>query len=290
MGKTFEKINACSAGDFGNNSNKIPQWIKANGGQYSKSVVEGVTHLISTVEAYKKDVEAVRMAKQLQTVKIVSYDWLSDSLLSKTRKPKAEKQYLLENVVKEEKKGKSQVKKGVAKNSKEVKMKGAGKAKASAKASSRSIKTKPVASNSEYQIYMSKENHTIYSATLYRQQLSRNSREKFQLKIYETKKEPHTYTTYTKYTRTGVSKIELLAPLNSTLDIALSAFNAFFKDKTGLEWEERASTTPLLPKSDDEGNALPLHEGWFHYDERVGLLSSILKRDCGDAFDASKFK
>lgn len=87
-----------------------------------------------------------------------------------------------------------------------------------------------------------------------------------------------------------MSKIELLAPLNSTLDIALSAFNAFFKDKTGLEWEERASTTPLLPKSDDEGNALPLHEGWFHYDERVGLLSSILKRDCGDAFDASKFK
>lgn len=66
------------------------------------------------------------MAKQLQTVKIVSYDWLSDSLLSKTRKPKAEKQYLLENVVKEEKKGKSQVKKSVAKKSKEVKMKGAG--------------------------------------------------------------------------------------------------------------------------------------------------------------------
>lgn len=109
--------------------------------------------------------------------------------------------------------------------------------------------------------------------------------------IYETKKGPHTYTTYMKYTRTGASRSELLTPLDSTLDIALSAFKDFFKDKTGLDWEERASTsTPPMPKTDGEGNALPPHEGWFHYDEHVGLLSSILKRGREDAFDASKFK
>ncbi|PLN77541.1 hypothetical protein BDW42DRAFT_156988 [Aspergillus taichungensis] len=290
MGKTFGKINACSAGNFGSNSNKIPQWIKANGGQYSQSVDMGVTHLITTVEAYKKDVEAVRVAKQLRTLKIVSYDWLSDSLLSKTRKPRAEKQYLLENIVKKEKKGKSQITKALGK-SKKPNGNGAGKAKSSAKASSHSIKPKPAASNSDYQIYMDKESHTTYSATLFRQQLSKNSREKFQLKIYETKKEPHAYTTYAKYTRTGVSRSELLAPLDSTLDIAIFAFREFFKDKTGLDWEERASTSaPPLPKKDDEGNTLPPREGWFHYDERVGLLSSILKRGQEDAFDASKFK
>lgn len=149
MGKTLAKIHACSAGNFGSNSIKIPQWVKANGGQYSTSVDGSVTHLITTVEAYKKGVEAgkavlltewpgrdtdgiyllillVRVAKQLQTVKIVTYDWLSDSLLSKSRKPRSEKQYLLENIVKKEKKGKLQFKKGLAKQSKKPKRNGAG--------------------------------------------------------------------------------------------------------------------------------------------------------------------
>lgn len=42
------------------------------------------------------------MAKELSTVKIVSYDWLEESLLSKTRRPKAEGPYLLKNLLKAE--------------------------------------------------------------------------------------------------------------------------------------------------------------------------------------------
>lgn len=43
-------------------------------------------------------------AKKLGTVKIVAYDWLEDSLLSNTRRPKPEGPYLLKNLMKPEKK------------------------------------------------------------------------------------------------------------------------------------------------------------------------------------------
>lgn len=49
---------------------------------------------------------AVKEAKRLKTIKIVTYDWLEDSLLSKTRRPKNEKPYLLEALFQSEKKKK----------------------------------------------------------------------------------------------------------------------------------------------------------------------------------------
>ena len=44
----------------------------------------------------------MQTAKDLGKIKIVSYDWLEDSLLSKTRRPKGEGPYLLENLLKAE--------------------------------------------------------------------------------------------------------------------------------------------------------------------------------------------
>lgn len=58
MGKTFQKIHGCSVGSFEGNADMIPQWIRANGGSYSKDMNSDVTHLIITKEAYKKNVEA----------------------------------------------------------------------------------------------------------------------------------------------------------------------------------------------------------------------------------------
>ena len=34
---------------------KIPQWIRANGGQFSRDVNPRVTHLIATKQAYKNN-------------------------------------------------------------------------------------------------------------------------------------------------------------------------------------------------------------------------------------------
>jgi hypothetical protein len=59
MGKSFEGIHACSTGRFEDgNGEKIPQWIRNNGGQYSKAMHTSVTHLITTKEAFLKDAPA----------------------------------------------------------------------------------------------------------------------------------------------------------------------------------------------------------------------------------------
>jgi hypothetical protein len=61
MAKGFEKINACSVGDFEENTTRIPKWIVNNGGQYSKQVSEETTHLIVTEEAFAKNVTAGKL-------------------------------------------------------------------------------------------------------------------------------------------------------------------------------------------------------------------------------------
>ncbi|SPB52565.1 unnamed protein product [Aspergillus niger] len=64
MGKTFKSIYASSFGKFDGNSDKIPQWIRANGGQYSKDISKEITHLITTKEAFKDNAEAGNLKNQ----------------------------------------------------------------------------------------------------------------------------------------------------------------------------------------------------------------------------------
>ena len=61
----------------------------------------------------------VREAERLRTIKIVSYDWLEDSLLSKNRRPKPETEYLLANILKSEKKKRGNEKEKIRKREKE---------------------------------------------------------------------------------------------------------------------------------------------------------------------------
>jgi NAD-dependent DNA ligase len=61
MAKGFENINACSVGNFEENTTRIPKWIVNNGGQYSKQVSKETTHLIVTEEAFAKNVTAGKL-------------------------------------------------------------------------------------------------------------------------------------------------------------------------------------------------------------------------------------
>lgn len=124
MGKSFKKIKASFIGSHKDNK-KIPQWLEANGGAYSSKVDDSVTHLIATESAVKENHEAgtyhlmtfkalpigvridtfettVEKARSLK-IKIVTYDWLEDSLLSKGHRPKGEGPYLWDRILKEHK-------------------------------------------------------------------------------------------------------------------------------------------------------------------------------------------
>ena len=62
---------------------------------------------VCTLESFKNleinQQPTVESAKKIGTIKIVSYDWLEDSLLSNAHKPKSEGPYLLKNLMKPEK-------------------------------------------------------------------------------------------------------------------------------------------------------------------------------------------
>lgn len=55
MGNGFKKVKACFVGSH-KNSDKIPQWLKAHGGEYSRDVDDSVTHLIATEAAMENNV------------------------------------------------------------------------------------------------------------------------------------------------------------------------------------------------------------------------------------------
>jgi twin BRCT domain len=57
MGKGFKNVNASFVGNL-EHGDKIPRWLKANGGIYSRNVDESVTHLIATESAVKDNVDA----------------------------------------------------------------------------------------------------------------------------------------------------------------------------------------------------------------------------------------
>ncbi|KAG2009159.1 hypothetical protein GB937_007935 [Aspergillus fischeri] len=309
MGKTFKNIHACAIGRFPVNGDKIPQWILAHGGTFSKDVTEDITHLITTRETFEKNVEAgmaptipfcsrdyaitkvadgaVQKAKLLETVKIVTYDWLEDSLQSKTRKPKPEGAYLLANVPNKEKKKQRRAVK-VQRRQLKAKDKSSDSdcSQASGNDSStpkpRTRKGKALTADSKYQanyhVYVDQATGETYSATIYRQLSRNNTREKFQIKVHESNGVPHTYATQAKYSRTGKSTDEILALPGSDQDTAIAAFTDFFAAKTGKNWENRLDGIPMPPKQDIDGKELPAHDGWFYYETGRSLLSNFLRQ------------
>lgn len=92
---------------------KMRQWIHANGGTVASDISTEVTHLVCSKEHFKKDVAMgmtystrvehwkglilmiwlVRKARKIRTVKIVSWDWLEDTLMK--GRPLKEFEYLL---------------------------------------------------------------------------------------------------------------------------------------------------------------------------------------------------
>ncbi|RAH40989.1 BRCT domain protein [Aspergillus brunneoviolaceus CBS 621.78] len=288
MGKTFHKIHASSAGKFPKDGDKIPQWIRANGGEYHSTITPQVTHLITTLEAYKKNIAPVREAKALKNIKIVTFDWLEDSLLAKDKKPKRANEYLLETILKGEEKRKRKPAREASRTTKSVDAAAATTRKAGAakKPAGRiknpdpfgkaTAKFKAGAAAAKYCIYVGETTGIKYDIPLVRFMACRRSREKIRLKVYESKAEPHVYATRMEYSRTGATCAQMLTPLGTSLKIAMDAFEAKFMSKTGVAWADRSNGVAPPPKMDKEGNPLPADKGWYFFEDGQSILSQYL--------------
>ena len=103
MGKLLARVVVCHSNDFGGKKNiQIQKWVVRHGGTFRKRLTSDVTHFISSEHAWKKYLPIVREARRQKKTRIVSLDWLEDSLLSKNRRPKDTTPYLWETARKRE--------------------------------------------------------------------------------------------------------------------------------------------------------------------------------------------
>ncbi|OKL64552.1 hypothetical protein UA08_00838 [Talaromyces atroroseus] len=308
MAKGFNGVNVSFVGTH-EHSDKMPRWLKANGGIYSRNIDESVTHLIATESAVKANVDAasgkvdslrttVEKARSLK-IKIVTYDWLEDSLLSKTCKPKREGPYLWDRILRESKpKG---VKKPENKEARQKKLKRLDSGNYPTRERERerngngtefnitlfaekllgelSQGARAIVSDMErlgYHLYVDDSTGVSYSATLVRNTLvnDRSRKETFHTGVYESNDMPHNYTTFVKYTRAGASSKDMLAPKGS-LDSALFAFKKFFHMKTGLEWKGRFDDSKVPVSCGKEGDIGSSDQGWFRYERPAGLMAAL---------------
>ncbi|KAE8410401.1 hypothetical protein BDV36DRAFT_123267 [Aspergillus pseudocaelatus] len=288
MGKSFARVHLCSAGRLGDSGNKIPQWVQANGGRYSKQVIHDVTHLVTTKDAYMNNIPAVKEARRLGTVKIVSYEWLEDSLLSRTRTPKREKAYLIENILKEERRAAKEKARKTPKQQGKSTKQAAGKLtrKVNIKGPLGVSRGKNAGSTtSGHHVYTDMTACLTYKATLVRQTIAKRN-ERFQLTIYESNGKPCTYETECKYSRVGKSNSQILAPTGSSLDTALTAFERVFEEYTGKSWALREDGILPEPKRDSEGNLVPPHEGWYIYEATTNMFLDFIQNGSTSSADA----
>ncbi|KAL2056068.1 hypothetical protein ABVK25_003711 [Lepraria finkii] len=175
MKQPFKKLTIAVTGNFGANRGhgQMKNWIARNGGRFTTEISSGVTHLICSKEQYKKDVLMVHQASALKTIKIVSFDWLEDSLMSKTQSPKSEGAYLIGPRVKKEAATKAR-KKIVRKGNIQ---KGMEKFEQSCKEHEKEM------SSSGYGLYHDPSDDFAYDITLARANLLLNKNERYQLKV-----------------------------------------------------------------------------------------------------------
>ncbi|KAJ5729105.1 uncharacterized protein N7483_003613 [Penicillium malachiteum] len=282
MPNTFKGVVVAVAGKF-EDGDKFPGWLRYHGGELIKKVDSSVTHLIASEDAYRKNIEAVQLAKELGTVSIIHSDWLYESLQEKNRRPRPVVSYLWENLLQLEirpRKRQRQAQSPVtpSKTTKTPKTPKTPKRNKMLKdpfVKKRPTKGQKPALPTTNKPYVDEESKETWDVSLHRTRENGKS-EKLRLAIFQSSKEPYTYATFVKYTRVGKSNISRIAPAKCTLAVAQKAFKDFFALQAGLQWDKKMECAMVSPKKDSEGNALPPHEGWYHMQSGRSILSAYM--------------
>lgn len=116
--QALKKFTIAISGNFGEQRSveQMKRWIHANGGTFAADISPEVTHLVCSKEHFKKGVAMgmaycicmegvliqfsllVRKARKIRAIKIISWDWLEDTLMK--GRPVQEFEYLMGPLVK----------------------------------------------------------------------------------------------------------------------------------------------------------------------------------------------
>ncbi|KAL2068955.1 hypothetical protein VTL71DRAFT_15293 [Oculimacula yallundae] len=239
---------------------EIQRWLRYHGGVYEKEVTNETTHLICSIEEYKKGGEQVRKAWKLGTkkCKIVVFDWLEDSLHAKPKGKLSEKAYSLDRTI-------LNMKKMNADKVREYRQKFAEGVRVS----------KELSNGSLYHIYYD-DDAFEYKVMLSRIRLDGKTMiEKYTLYLFEShSKSPPIYMFGAKLSRTSRPLTyyrQDCVPMDFAT--AFHAFKKFFKEKTGINWDDRLER--IIPKKIENGKEIEF--SFFKYlppihGRPVGLL------------------
>ncbi|KAK5653095.1 hypothetical protein OQA88_9193 [Cercophora sp. LCS_1] len=212
----FENLVIALAGTLGGQwtDTNIIRWVQLREGSYSDEMNETVTHLVCSYDEFKTRGPRVKKALKLgyKACKIVTKDWLEDSMTKKRRLP--EKGYALDTELKKER----------AKKKAETRHQ-------------RGIEQAVRAVNSN--LY-----HHYHDSTFFRYEvtISKEDGARYVMSLYESNAKPHLYWFVAKfYKRKGDSQPHFYRP-SATPQLfkrEFTEFETFFYKKTGVKWEQR---------------------------------------------------
>ncbi|KAF2733931.1 BRCT domain-containing protein, partial [Polyplosphaeria fusca] len=185
MGAALKNTVISATGELGVSYDQIKKWVNANGGQWSPKVMKGVTHLISSKEHYKKKVDSVNTAEEIGA-RIVSYDWLEDSLQKKRKL--AEKKYEWKKLGHDRR-----IRKGIKRMAPNADTKRFNDGCAMARADMES---------DNYHIFLD-ETGFEYNISLLRKNLRHNKFARYNIRLFESNTKPHVYCTFIRYVPLG---------------------------------------------------------------------------------------
>ncbi|TAQ84637.1 hypothetical protein B7494_g7041 [Chlorociboria aeruginascens] len=211
----------------GRKHEQIKKWIELHGGRVEKEVTEMTTHLICSIENFKKKDRQVMKAFKVPTCFIVVIDWLEDCLVPTNAKKRcrAERGYTLDRTIRRIKAGKN---------------------------AQKTYREKfQVGIDESKELVPMRLNHIYYDSDAfeYRVILTRingvNTKgnivvEKYTLYLFESIAKPPTFMFGAKLSSKGkptaYHRTECRPKLFSA---AFKDFRDFFKGRTGIDWDQR---------------------------------------------------
>ncbi|RMZ91688.1 hypothetical protein DV736_g1056, partial [Chaetothyriales sp. CBS 134916] len=259
--RPFSKVVLCSTHDFGPDRNgQIQRWVESNGGRYSSSMTPEVTHLVATEQAFKQQVDLVRQVRQSKKTKIVTFDWLEDSLLRKSRKPLPTDKYEHDDQKRRSRKKRQnrQPRGGMFIGNSEAKSvnETAAVAGGCAEIAKYGAALDREAQRNEldwkmegYHIYCDANGFT-YAVNLVRQDILAKFSERCMIQVFESDDDrdgddddnaagnkPYAYAAECRYLdRNGEVHSLMVAPRGSSLDLTMDLFRRYFRNRCGVEW------------------------------------------------------
>ncbi|KAL9632033.1 MAG: hypothetical protein Q9164_005560 [Protoblastenia rupestris] len=279
--------------------------IKENGGTHLTKIDDHCTHLVASEKDFQTIKPKVKQARDISTIKIVSYRWLTASIDAHVHLD--EDDYLLSNQASQPEKGANAKVKKRARSASPNQGEPLAHAAASESPKNRHVDGQKAKSASVlvpldegiietignfYSVYIAGDG-TIYDATLSQTNTGANNNKFYRIQLLASASGE--YTAWTRWGRVGSSG-QHSALGSGDLGVALLFFDRKFREKSGLSWSNRLDP----PKKNKytfierkyEGNESDQGEDSASGDETLppGQTAGSSKRKHTEAFSAVESK